>query len=88
MEDASFLLRRNLGVVFVTVPLGLFVFSKLFPDRAKKIKQKCGAWIIDRVMLSVHSKCVQEKTDLFKSFDLLKVQRARVTFGLHRGHYM
>ena len=85
MEDAGFLLRRNLGVVFVTVPLGLFVFSKLFPDRAKKTKQKCSAWLVDRVMRKVHSKCGQEKTDLFKSFDLVKVQRARVTFGFTQG---
>ena len=58
------LLQRNWGVVLVTVPLGLFVYSRLFPSHTRKAKQKCNAWLLNKVMQRVHDKCGQQDAKL------------------------
>ncbi|KAK7097206.1 hypothetical protein V1264_004218 [Littorina saxatilis] len=59
------------GLGLLAFPLGLFVYSKVFPSHAKKINRKFTAWMCSKMMPRVHAKCIPQKKALFQSFDLL-----------------
>ncbi|XP_076446208.1 thiol S-methyltransferase TMT1B-like [Babylonia areolata] len=59
------------GSALLSIPLSLYLYSKLFPKRSKLMKKKFSAWVCSKVMWMVHAKCAQQKITLFEKFDIL-----------------